>query len=184
MAVTVKSIVKTEVIFSESKEHRFLLRKEWDKNNKKAIVIMINPSSADELLIDHTTMYVVNNLSKIGFGSVDIVNIFSKIDTKISTKEDIQELVDEENDTQILKSAAKVDNIIIAWGKVGENNKKVKERQEQVINLLTGYKDKFYTIEDSKGREGFHPLAPQIRHSWKLKKLQLESEKAPAELDN
>ncbi|WP_207652528.1 DUF1643 domain-containing protein [Anaerovirgula multivorans] len=47
------------------------------------------------------------------------VNIFTKIDTKISIKESIQESVDEENDTQIQKSAGKVD-IIIAWGKVGE----------------------------------------------------------------
>lgn len=176
-----KSIIKTEAIFSEDKQHRYILKKEWDKTKKKAMVIMINPSSADELLIDHTTMYVVNNLSKIGFGSVDIVNIFSKIDTKISTKEGLEELVDTENDTQIIKSAGKVDNIIIAWGKVGENNKKVKERQEQVINLLAEYKDKFYTIQDSKGREGFHPLAPQIRHNWKLKKLQLKPEKTPTE---
>ncbi|SNT19198.1 intein N-terminal splicing region [Anaerovirgula multivorans] len=184
MLTVEKSIIKTEVTFSEDKKYRYLLRKEWDKAKKKAMIIMINPSSADELLIDHTTMYVVNNLSKIDFGSVDIVNIFSKINTKISTKESIQELVDEDNDTQILKSAAKVDNIIIAWGKVGENNKKVKERQEQVINLLTEYKDKFYTIQDSKGREGFHPLAPQIRHIWKLKKLQPEPEKTPTEPNN
>lgn len=184
MFIIEKSTRKTEVIFSEDKQHRYLLKKEWDKNKKKAVVIMINPSSADEVLIDHTTMYVVNNLSKIGFGSVEIVNIFSRINTKISTKEDMQELVDEENDTQILKSAAKVDNIIIAWGKVGENNKKVKERQEQVINLLNEHKDKFYTIQDIKGREGFHPLAPQIRHRWKLKKLQLEPEKAPTEPNN
>ncbi len=89
--------------------------------------------------------------------------------------------MDAENDAQILKSASKVENIIIAWGKVGENNKKVKERQEQVINLLAEYKDKFYTIQDSKGREGFHPLAPQIRHNWKLKKLQLKLEETPTE---
>ncbi|AOT72794.1 DUF1643 domain-containing protein [Geosporobacter ferrireducens] len=184
MSIVEKSILKTEVIFSQDKQHRYLLRKEWDKGKKKAMVIMINPSSADELLIDHTTMYVVNNLSKIGFGSVDIVNIFSKINTKIITKGDVEELADETNDTQILKSATKVDNIIIAWGKVGENNKKVKERQEQVIKLLMEYKDKFCTIQDSKGREGFHPLAPQIRHSWKLKKLQLESEKTPEESHN
>ncbi len=135
---------------------------------------MINPSSADELLVDHTTMYVINNLSRLEFGSVDIVNIFSKIDTKISTKGNMEELIDEENDTEILNSAEKVDNIVIAWGKVGDNNKKIKERQREILKLLEQYKEKLFVIADSMGRQGYHPLAPQIRHSWELKKLELE----------
>lgn len=166
-----KSVIKTEVIFSEDKKHRYLLRKEWNKTKKKAMVIMINPSSADELLIDHTTMYVLNNLSKIGFGSVDIVNIFSKIDTKISTKGGTEGLVDEENDIQILNPAAKVDSIIIAWGKAGESNNKIYNRQKEVIEILKPHIEKIYVIEDEKGNIGFHPLAPQIRKNWKLKRL-------------
>jgi len=77
MVLTEKSMIKTEAIFSENKTHRYLLRKEWNKTKKKVMVIMINPSSADKVRIDHTTMYVINNLSKMDFGLVDIVNIFS-----------------------------------------------------------------------------------------------------------
>ncbi|AFS79815.1 hypothetical protein Curi_c28230 [Gottschalkia acidurici 9a] len=181
MLATEKSIIRTEAIFSGDRLHRYLLRKEWDKNKKKSMVIMINPSSADGLIIDHTTMYVVNNLSKLEFGSVDIVNIFSKINIRISTKDNTDGLVDGENDSQILKSAIKVDSIIIAWGKVDENNKKIKERQEEVLKLLEEHKDKFYIIEDSIGRAGFHPLAPQIRFGWNLKKISLEMEEKQEE---
>ncbi len=171
MLISEKIIIKTEVTFSEDKKHRYLLRKEWNKTKKKAMVIMINPSSADEVLIDHTTMYVVNNLSKIGFGSADMVNIFSKIDTKISTKDGVEGLVGEENDIQISNSAAKVDNIIIVWGKAGENNNKVYNRQKEVIEILKPYIEKIYVIEDEKGNTGFHPLAPQIDKNWELKRL-------------
>lgn len=174
MSITEKSVIRTEVCFSEDKQHRYLLRKEWDKNKNKAMAIMINPSSADGILIDHTTMYVVNNLSRLGFGSVDMVNIFSKINIKMSTKENIEDLVDKENDTYILKSANKVEYIIIAWGKVGETNKKIKGRQNEVLDMLKEHKDKLYIIQDNRGREGFHPLAPQIRFNWILKKLDIE----------
>lgn len=175
MTTIEKSIIRTEACFSKDGQHRYLLRKEWNKNEKKAMTIMINPSSADEILIDHTTMYVVNNLSKLGFGSVDMVNIFSKINIKISTKENIEDLVDKENDTYILKSANKAEYIIIAWGKGGETNKKIKARQNEVLEmLLKEHKDKLHTIQDDRGREGYHPLAPQIRFNWILKKLDIE----------
>jgi hypothetical protein len=171
---TQKSTIKTEAYFSEDEKHRYLLRKEWNKTKKKAMVIMINPSSADKLLIDHTTMYVINNLSKLDFGSVDIVNIFSKIDVRISLKESMDELVGKENDNYIEKAAARADYIIIAWGKVGENSQKIKNRQEEIFNILSKNEKSLYTIADAKGRRGFHPLAPQVRNSWKLEKISME----------
>ncbi|SHH84017.1 hypothetical protein SAMN02745135_02356 [Caloranaerobacter azorensis DSM 13643] len=176
MPITQKTTIKTEAYFSKDGKHRYLLKKEWDKRKKKAMVIMINPSSADSMVIDHTTMYVINNLSKLDFGSVDIVNMFSKIDIRLSSRQSIEELVDKENDNYIEKSAAKADYIIIAWGSIGENNKKIKERQKEIFNLLKKYKDKLYTICDLKGRGGYHPLAPQVRHSWKLEKMNLEDD--------
>ena len=36
-----KSTLKTEAVFSDDGKHRFLLRKEWDKTKKSALVIML-----------------------------------------------------------------------------------------------------------------------------------------------
>ncbi|MCC5909411.1 MAG: DUF1643 domain-containing protein [Clostridiaceae bacterium] len=173
MAATEKSTLKTEAIFSEDKEHRFLLKKEWNKNKnkKKAMVIMINSSSADGVSIDYTTLYVINNLVKLDFGSVDMVNLFSKIDIRVSLKESFDDLIHEDNDGYILKSAAKADNIIIAWGKIGKQNKELQKRQRAIIDMLEEYKDKLYLIKDSSGRGGYHPLAPQVRFQWHLEPL-------------
>jgi len=166
-----RSTIKTEVHFSEDGEHRYLLKKEWDKKKKKAMVVMINPSSADSMLIDHTTMYVINNLSKLDFGSVDIVNMFSKIEVRLNLKQRIEELVGEANDNYIEKSAAKADAIIIAWGRTGERNGNIKERKQKILNMLKVHKDKIYEISDSKGSKSFHPLAPQVRNYWELKQI-------------
>ena len=170
---TKKSMVKTETLFSEDKQHRYLLRKEWDKNKSKAMVVMINPSIAAEVLIDHTTMYVMNNLFKLNFGAVDIVNIFSNVDGSRKTKERIPES-DKENENQILMSAEKVDTIIIAWGKVGDNNKNIQGKQEAILNMLGQYEDKLFIIGDHHGNIGLHPLAPKIRFGWDLVKIHLK----------
>jgi len=169
-----ESIIKTESHFSKDSKYRYLLRKEWDKRKKKAMVIMINPSSADSMIIDHTTMYVINNLSKLEFGSVDIINIFSKICSKISLKEDLNELIGEENNDFIKNSALESDSIIIAWGSIGNSSKKIKERQNEVLELLYDYKDKMYIICDPNGKRGLHPLCPSIRNTWRLEPYQME----------
>ncbi|MCT4510003.1 MAG: DUF1643 domain-containing protein [Tepidibacter sp.] len=169
-----KSTIRTEACFSKDRLHRYILRKEWDKNKKKAMIVMINPSYADELLMDYTTMYVINNLLKLGFGVVEIANIFSRIDIKINVKDSIEEFNDKENDRHILKAAAKADYIIIAWGKAGEKNKKIQERQKKVLELLKEYNDRLYIIQDKLGRGGYHPLAPHIRFNWKLKKIDIK----------
>ena len=39
------TIIKSKAIFSDDKEHRLLLRKEWDSEKPTAMVIMINPNT-------------------------------------------------------------------------------------------------------------------------------------------
>lgn len=167
MAIIEKSIIKTEAYFSEDKKHRYLLRKEWDKNKKKAVVIMINPSTAQEIVTDHTTMFVINNLSKLDYGSVDIVNMFSKVGTKLRLGVEMKELVGDETDEFISKSVEKADLVVIAWGKGADNSKRITERQEQLKQLLEPFKEKLHQI----GEIGFHPLCPQVRQSWILVKF-------------
>ena len=71
---TEKATVKTEAVFSEDRRHRYLLRKEWDAKRPKATIIMTNPSTADMLMMDYTTLYIMNNIVRLDFGSIDIVS--------------------------------------------------------------------------------------------------------------
>lgn len=82
---TTKSTIKTEVTYDDEMKNKYLIRKEWDKDKKKALVIMKNAGQADEILQDQTTMYVINNLSKLEYGVVDIVNwnVNTKLDKKL-----------------------------------------------------------------------------------------------------
>ena len=159
------TIVKSKALFSDDREHRLLLRKEWDRAKKTAMVIMINPNTADTLSMDMTTMLVINNLSKLGFGTVNIVNLYSRISTKLALRFNSDEdLLHEENDTVIAQYAAMSDAIIIAWGSAGVTSQRVRDRQSDLLNTLSRFENKMYQI----GKEGYHPLTPVVRNAWQL----------------
>jgi hypothetical protein len=168
--LTEKAVLKTEAVFSEDRRQRYILRKEWDAKKPKATIIMTNPSRADMLTMDYTTLYIMNNIVKLDFGMIDIVNLVSKMTIKLDVRKDLE--VDEENFNIICKSAERADKVILAWGKLGENNKKVRDVQDILLERLKPFKDKLCVIACESGASGFHPLAPQIRFSWILKKYE------------
>ena len=51
MAIVNRMSLRTEVVYSDDMNHRYIIRKEWDKNKPKATIIMINPSSVYSILI-------------------------------------------------------------------------------------------------------------------------------------
>lgn len=168
---TEKSVVSNEAVFSDDGMHRLLLRKQWDNKKPSAMIIMINPNSADNLSIDMTTMLVVNNLNRLDFGSVDIVNLYTKIAPKIHFRFNSDEdLLCPENDSIILESAEMADIIIVGWGTVGSHNQRIRERQHSVLDMLKPYRDKLFQI----GENGCHPLTPTVRSEWMLEPFEME----------
>ncbi len=165
--ITEKSVMKTEARFSEDRAYRYILSKEWNNKKPRAMVIMTNPSSAGEVVLDLTTLYTINNLVALDFGAVDIVNIYPKITQKLKVDDvDLREI--EISDKLIIETAEKVDSVIIAWGRVGEKSKAIEKRQNELLEKLQVFKDKLFIIGDGKGNVLFHPLAPHIRFHWEL----------------
>lgn len=163
--------IKCKALFSDDGKHRLLLRREWDKNKNSAMIIMINPNSADTLNMDLTTMLVINNLSKLAFGSVNIANLYSRITDKLSLRFNSDEdLLDSNNDSIIAKYAEQSDAVIIAWGSVGSNSQRVRDRQAELLEVLQPFADKLYKIGDN----GYHPLTPTIRNNWDLVTYEME----------
>ncbi|WP_226668699.1 DUF1643 domain-containing protein [Metabacillus litoralis] len=157
-----KSTIKTEVTYDEEMKNKYLIRKEWDKNKKKALVIMKNAGQADEIVQDQTTMYVINNLSKLEYGVVDIVNLFPTIEGKETTKSATENL------KCIQEAIARADDVIIAVGKGVKTNKKANERLNMILAILLDKKANILQIEAKFGRKGFHPLYPALKQQWKL----------------
>ncbi len=159
-------LVRTEAIYSDDRTRRYMLLREWDVKKPKALIIMTNPSTAGTVSLDFTTLYILNNITQLGFGSVSIANLVSKIALRLKLKDDI--FAEDENFEQIVKAAQKSDKVIIAWGKVGDSSVNVRDVQDKLLARLEPYKDKLCEIGNMSGDSGFHPLAPQIRSNWVL----------------
>ena len=172
--ITEKTTIKCEAIFNDKHTHRYLWRRVWDKDKPIISVIMLNPSQSDNIITDTTTTLVVNNVAKLGeYGGVEILNLYSKLTSKISFREADEELNDKDNDAYIIKSVEASTKTILAWGKASNSNARIEKRAIQVINLLKTYRDKFYIISDGT-RTGLHPLTPSVRSKWILEKCHFE----------
>ena len=160
--------IRSKAIFSDDKEHRLLLRKEWDSEKPSAMVIMINPNTADTVNFDMTTMLVLNNVSRLGFGSV---NLYSRIMEKLNLRfNGDDELIDDDSDAVIEQYAAMSDAIIIAWGTIGKNTLRVRERQKYLLELIKQHAGKMYQI----GKNACRPLTPAVRREWVLEPYEME----------
>ena len=168
--ITEKDTIRCEAIFNDSRTHRYSWKRVWDKDKSTIAVIMLNPCQADNIITDTTTALVVNNVAKLEeYGGVEVLNLYSKLTTKLNFKETNEELNDKENDSYIIKAAKENSKVILAWGMSVNSNARIEERANAIVKLLKEHKEKLYMISDGE-RIGLHPLTPSVRKEWILEK--------------
>lgn len=167
---TIETTLTTQAVFSDDNKKRYLLKKTWDETLPKMTVIMLAPSEASGIALDTTTQLVINNASRLNYGSVAIVNLFAALnDFSLKQAED----EDPDNLQVIVENAQGADLIVYAPG-VGKNKSKVfLRRQEQVITALIPHESKLHCICNKDGRARLqHPLSPAVR-IWNLSQLNI-----------
>lgn len=161
-----KNILKSSITSDDEKNSRYLLRLEWEKTKKSLCIVMLSAGVTNGICFDRTTNYVLENASSLDYGAVDIVNLFSSVDT------DFDEDCDQDNIKAIDTSAKNADIVIFAVGTGHKSNKKVQKRQKEVLAILKKYDKKLYCIADEKGNKFYHPLCPKVR-KWNLQKFDI-----------
>lgn len=122
---TITTTLTTEATFSDDNLKRYLLRKTWDESKPKLAIIMLAPSEAAGIELDNTTLLVLNNASRLGYGGVDVLNLFASLnDFGLKEAED----EDTDNLNAIVQSVQEADIIIYAAG-VGKAKSKVFQRR-------------------------------------------------------
>lgn len=167
---TVNIQLATETVFSDDGKKRYCMRKIWD-NNKPAInIIMLVPSNAFGVTLDNSTMLVLNNAYRLGYGSVTILNLFATINDFTLKEESAK---DKENIEIIVDEVKKADVTIYAAGVGKAKNKKFQQRQKDVINALKPYEKKLFCLSNSLGKGRLqHPLSPAVRE-WEISPLKI-----------
>lgn len=162
--ISEKTILKSSLQYSDDKTKRYVLSVEWDKDKKKACVVMLSSGQANGIVFDRTTSHCIENLIALDYGSVDIVNLFATIG---NGKAVIDNETDGENRKAIQKSASNAEIIIFAVGTGKSTDKRVQKCQAEVLESLSPYQKKLFCIADSDDRKFYHPLCPKVR-KWKL----------------
>lgn len=101
---SIKSTLETEAVFSDDEQHRYLLKKTWDRKRSTCTIITMYPHLDGILSLDLTTVLILNQLSASNeYGSVYLVNLFSNIKTPENLKH-IKEPYDKHTDIHIMKA--------------------------------------------------------------------------------
>ena len=119
--------------FSEDRRYRYLLRRRWGRG-RHLLMVMLNPSRADEQRDDPTTTFCVNRARAKGFGSYAAVNLFALVDPSPDALRRVEDPVGPENDAFIARAVEEADRIVVAWGRHG----RLHARDEAVLELLRG----------------------------------------------
>jgi len=136
--------------YKDAKKSRDTLYVNWSKDNgKKAVVIGINPSRADNDRSDKTITTTARYLDSHGYGEFTMLNLYENYSTS-QDGIDITTYTDFEKYEQIFLS---VDSIIIAWGV--DNNYKIEKTV--ALNYLKRFALKLMCIENKNGSKPLHP---------------------------
>ena len=110
-------------IISDCNKYRYELHREWDKKKKKVLFIMLNPSTADGVEDDLTTIRCMNFAKKWGYGGIMIGNIYP---FRAKRPKDLRKWIDTDKDaafeTTVINQAyvgnmaTCTDLIVCAWG--------------------------------------------------------------------
>lgn len=167
---TITTILTTEPLFSDDGLKRYLLQKSFDDSKPKIAVIMLAPSEASGIELDTTTQLVLNNASRLGYGSVAIVNLFATLNDFNLQQAETE---DSDNLKVIISAVQDADCVVYAPGTGKSKNKAFQRRQEQVLSALRPFEDKLHCLcnEDGDARLQ-HPLSPAVR-TWYLSPLKI-----------
>lgn len=105
----VMTLLTTRAIFSDDGKKRYLLHKVWDADKPTLAIVMLAPSEASGIEMDSTTVLVLNNALRLGYGEVYILNLFSTLGDFALKQAEVE---DAENLQVIVQMAEKADAVV------------------------------------------------------------------------
>lgn len=141
-------------VYSPCEKYRYMLTRTWEPQGRKALFIMLNPSTATEVQNDPTVERCERRARTLGFGAFRVTNIFAWRDTDPRNMRAAKDPTGPENDAAIVQSCGWADQIICGWGTHGEHN----NRGPEVAMLLEKTGKPLFHLGLTKAGHPKHPL--------------------------
>ena len=143
----------SEAVYSDCEKYRYLLTRTWGPG-RKALFVMLNPSTATEVQNDPTVERCERRARALGFGAFRVTNIFAFRATDPKVMRAVADPVGPGNDAAIRDSVAWADMIICAWGNHGLHL----DRGAFVTTLLRGMQVRLWHFGLTGQDQPRHPL--------------------------
>jgi len=141
-------------LFAPCRKWHFTLWRTWDSNLPIVNWLILNPSTADESILDNTLTRCQNFTQAWGYGGMVITNLFAYRATEPMDMKQFEAPIGIENDRHIVESATASAMVICGWGTHG----KFLERDEHVKSLLRDNGIKPYCLKINADKSPSHPL--------------------------
>lgn len=150
----VKGDAASSALYSPCENYRYLLTRIWEPDGRRALFVMLNPSTATEVQNDPTVERCERRARALGFGGFRVCNIFAWRATDPREMRAQRDPVGPGNDAAIAESAAWADTVICAWGTHGAHL----GRGAAVEALLRGTGRPLFHLGLSQAGHPKHPL--------------------------
>lgn len=108
--------LENDAVISECSKYRYLLRRTWDHARPRVLYVMLNPSTADAAKDDATIRSCVRLANGLGYGSMEVVNVFGWRATKPEELLTATDPCGPQNEDHVRAALGRCDSPICAWG--------------------------------------------------------------------
>ncbi|MEZ6243679.1 MAG: DUF1643 domain-containing protein [Phycisphaerales bacterium] len=106
--------------FDETRAYRYTLHRRWASGGRRVCFCLLNPSTADEFVLDPTLTRCLGFAQRWGFAAMEVVNIFALRSTDPAALRGHEDPVGGENDKAIRRAVRRSDLVVAGWGTHGE----------------------------------------------------------------
>ncbi|MDO6730325.1 DUF1643 domain-containing protein [Marinovum sp. 2_MG-2023] len=145
---------RSEAVYSDCGLYRYRLRRSWDVTAGQVAFVMLNPSTANEKVNDPTIARCERRARLLGYGGLDVVNLFAFRATDPKDLRAAPEPIGPENDQFLADAFAAADIVLAAWGVHG----RLHDRDSAVLPLLNVASGKLFTLGLTRHGLPRHPL--------------------------
>lgn len=161
--------VHSSALFSFDNRYRYHLMRQWDTTRPSLYWCMLNPSTADALKDDPTIHRCVRTALRLGFGSIEVVNLFAfrATNPKELARMPIDTAVGPRNafalEETLELAADGGDGIVCAWG----TNRLTRTQVLPFVRKALAFEARLLCLGVSAQGDPMHPLA-RMKLSGKL----------------
>ncbi len=147
--------IERNAVISDCGTYRYLLRRAWDHTKPRALLVMLNPSTADASIDDPTIRSCTRLMRGLGYGSFEVVNLFGfRAADPNALGKAAGAAVGPDNDKIAAAAVERCDVAICAWGA----HWAAAGRSRRLFEIIRSARPAAYCFGTTKNGAPKHPL--------------------------